>query len=132
MLGLNKKKFKFANTTSSKVVPIDCLSDQALDFAEESRNSKDDLQSTLLENSYSTGVTNTSKFDILPTIRILNASGNNNKSVSSDSNSVQMVENLAKNSVSSGIVKSQNDETGTNSKSCQSFCKYILFLFPHN
>ena len=127
MLGLNKKKFKFANTTSSKVVPIDCLSDQALDFAEESR-----IQSTLLENSYSTGVTNTSKFDILPTIRILNASGNNNKSVSSDSNSVQMVENLAKNSVSSSTVKSQNDEIGTNSKSCQSFCKYLLFLFPYN
>ena len=110
------------------MVPIDCLSDQALDFAEESRNSKDDLQSTLLENSYSTGVSNTSKFDILPTIRILNASGNNNKSVSSDSNSVQMVENLAKNSVSSSTVKSQNDEVGTNSKSCQSFCKYLLFF----
>ena len=75
LLGITRKKYNFVNSISSKVVPIDCLDSQSLDFVKDPINLKDKSKSSTIkkENIERIALNN---YDELPTIRILNDNEN--------------------------------------------------------
>ena len=73
-LGIKRKKFKFFNTTMSKVVPLDCLDNDSLEFAKEPEKLNGNCSPSLIVNEENEFVTNDCVS--LPTIRILNENDN--------------------------------------------------------
>ena len=73
-LGIKRKKFKFFNTTMSKVVPLDCLDNDSLEFAKEPVKLNGNCSPSLIVNEENEFVTNDCVS--LPTIRILNEENN--------------------------------------------------------
>lgn len=89
LLGITRKKYNFFNTSSSKVVPIDCLDNDSLEFAKESIKLNGDFSSSFIDNSEKDAPSD--DVDTLPTIRILNDKENNHIRASVDKH-VQVVD----------------------------------------
>jgi hypothetical protein len=79
LLGINRKKYNFVNSISSKVVPIDCLESQSLDFVTDPIKLKDESKSSFIEKKNIERIA-LNNYDELPTIRILKDNGNNHMS----------------------------------------------------
>ena len=118
-LGINRKKFNFTNTTSSKVVPIDFIDDQSLEYGSESIRLNENLKPSLVDKKLDTQQTS-NNFDILPTIRILNDSNDShNVSNSSGDKSVQMIEKENSNSRTPNVAKRENKHTTKRRTHCK-------------
>ena len=83
-LGIKRKKFKFFNTTMSKVVPLDCLDNDSLEFAKDPVKLNGNYSPSLIVNEENEFTTNDCV--LLPTIRILNDKGDthNNSLIGND------------------------------------------------
>ena len=84
LLGIKQMKYNFFNTTSSKVVPIDCLDSDSLEFAKEPIKLTGKLSPSLIENEETEYCNN--EVDSLPTIRILNDKESTHSNSSIDKN----------------------------------------------
>ena len=83
LLGINRKKYNFVNTISSKVVPIDCLDSQALNFVKDPIKLKECSKSSFNETGNIDRLS-MNNYDMLPTIRILKDKGKNHSNSSVD------------------------------------------------
>ena len=81
--GINRKNFKFSNTSSSKVVPIDCLDNQENEFDKRPIKLKTNVKSTITGKSSFEGP-RTNNVDLPPTIHLSKASLNNSLNSSVD------------------------------------------------
>ena len=84
LLGIKQMKYNFFNTTSSKVVPIDCLDSDSLEFAKEPIKLSGKFSPSLIENEETEYCNN--EVDSLPTIRILNDKESSHSNSSIDKN----------------------------------------------
>ena len=84
LLGIKQMKYNFFNTTSSKVVPIDCLDSDSLEFAKEPIKLSGKFSPSLIENEDTEYCTN--EVESLPTIRILNDKESSHSNSSIDKN----------------------------------------------
>ena len=107
LLGITRKKYNFFNTSSSKVVPIDCLDNESLEFSNESIKLNGDFSSSIIENPPGKEVSS-NDVDSLPTIRILNDKENNHINTSVEKHG-QLVDQTDANSTLLCTKRSNNE-----------------------
>ena len=119
LLGINRKKYNFVNSISSKVVPIDCLDSQSLEFVKDPINLKDESKSSYIEKENIERIA-LNNYDELPTIRFLNDNENNHIS-SLVEKSDHMVTNANTNKMLLGTTE---NFTGKGHTERKTRCKY--------
>ena len=104
--GINRKNFKFSNTSSSKVVPIDCLDNQENEFDKSPIILRSNVKSTISGKKSFEGP-RTSNVDLPPTIHLSKANINYNLNSNVDKKDYAEAINGTRNSklASNGVMK---------------------------